>query len=544
MRICKIKGCVKPDSEFYLKHRKNGKPYYSPYCKECDREKSREHKKARYHNPETRPHVLALTDIRVKNTEYREKINSKLREKYATDETYRQSILDKRMESRADPVKNPIIRKRAAKYYQKHKIDTHKRHEEKVAENPWMKLRGYMRGRISEALKAKGKSKGGITSLHYLKYTWSEFYSHIESKFEDWMSWSNYGEYSPDKRTWQVDHIIPQAYFPYESMDSENFRMCWDLRNLRPYCSQQNFKDGNRKYLLGNFESIQELFFHIRESYTTSVVREPPEDIFEKALKVSTKSDILPMSIIGLSYLDSIFTKRFDSNTIRFDSFAKAFQDDWMLFRVIVYLVNRGDLVTPTTVISNLKYVVRTPGHFFPMAAMAILNKYAIDGKVLDPFLGWGGRCLGALCSKVHSYTGYDLQPEVVDGCKKLAQDFSSINKMKINLYEGDCIKLMKQNLEMYDLIFTSPPYMDTEQYGIESDSMRQNWVDDFVFPFANECKRLLNKDGKVALHLKDLKGAPTFTAYHSAMKASGFSQINRHKYGRTWTQAVYIYSL
>ena len=47
-----------------------------------------------------------------------------------------------------------------------------------------------------------------------------------------------------------------------------------------------------------------------------------------------------------------------------------------------------------------------------------------------------------------------------------------------------------------------------------------------------------------VALHLKDLKGAPTFTACHSAMKASGFSQINRHKYGRTWTQAVYIYSL
>lgn len=93
-------------------------------------------------------------------------------------------------------------------------------------------------------------------------------------------------------------------------------------------------------------------------------------------------------------------------------------------------------------------------------------------------------------------------------------------------------------------MIFTSPPYMDTEDYGIQSDSMRADWLDSFVFPLVEQFKSHLAKGGKIALHLKDVKGAPTFTAYHAAMKGCGFEQVARHKYGRTWMQAVYIYSL
>jgi hypothetical protein len=85
---------------------------------------------------------------------------------------------------------------------------------------------------------------------------------------------------------------------------------------------------------------------------------------------------------------------------------------------------------------------------------------------------------------------------------------------------------------------------MDTEEYGIESDSMRQNWLDDFIFPFIEECARHLTGEGHLALHLKDIKGAPTFTADHAAAKAAGFKQIARYKYSRTWAQAIYVYSL
>jgi 16S rRNA G966 N2-methylase RsmD len=176
------------------------------------------------------------------------------------------------------------------------------------------------------------------------------------------------------------------------------------------------------------------------------------------------------------------------------------------------------------------------------MSALSIINAYA-DGKhIFDPFLGWGGRCLGSLCSKALSYTGCDLQPEVVEGCRRVAQDFATLSEVQTEFHHSDCLSFLRSTQDKYDLIFTSPPYMDTENYGIESDAMRQNWLDDFVFSFADECTRHLAPGGHIALHLKDLKGAPTFTAYHAAMKAVGFKQIARHRYGRTWTQAVYVY--
>jgi hypothetical protein len=68
---------------------------------------------------------------------------------------------------------------------------------------------------------------------------------HLESKFEDWMNWDNYGKFNNNKRTWNIDHIIPQAVFPYDSMDEHNFKKCWALENLRPLEALENLKKGN-----------------------------------------------------------------------------------------------------------------------------------------------------------------------------------------------------------------------------------------------------------------------------------------------------------
>lgn len=65
---------------------------------------------------------------------------------------------------------------------------------------------------------------------------------HLESQFEDWMSWDNWGVYDPktwddnDKSTWtwQIDHINPMANFTYESEHDPGFRDMWQLENLRP----------------------------------------------------------------------------------------------------------------------------------------------------------------------------------------------------------------------------------------------------------------------------------------------------------------------
>lgn len=80
----------------------------------------------------------------------------------------------------------------------------------------------------------------------HLPYTSEELIQHIESKWESWMSWDNYGKYDASKNTWQIDHIIPQSKLPYESLEDENFKKCWSLGNLQPLETIANIKKGNK----------------------------------------------------------------------------------------------------------------------------------------------------------------------------------------------------------------------------------------------------------------------------------------------------------
>lgn len=82
----------------------------------------------------------------------------------------------------------------------------------------------------------------------YLSYTLGELKQHLESQFEPWMTWNNYGRYNSkiwndddsSTWTWNVDHIIPHANFIFTSVDDINFTECWSLDNLRPYSSKKN----------------------------------------------------------------------------------------------------------------------------------------------------------------------------------------------------------------------------------------------------------------------------------------------------------------
>jgi hypothetical protein len=76
--------------------------------------------------------------------------------------------------------------------------------------------------------------------------------NHLEKQFEPWMNWNNYGIYNsktwdnddPATWNWSIDHIVPQYRLPYQSMDEENFKKCWALKNLRPMNAKQNLLDG------------------------------------------------------------------------------------------------------------------------------------------------------------------------------------------------------------------------------------------------------------------------------------------------------------
>jgi hypothetical protein len=105
---------------------------------------------------------------------------------------------------------------------------------------------------ISFYLKTKSLSKNKASTIKHLQYSIQELKKHLESKFEPWMNWSNYGVYrkkvwndnDQSTWTWQIDHIIPHSTFKYTNMKEQSFKDCWALNNLRPYSAKQNFLDG------------------------------------------------------------------------------------------------------------------------------------------------------------------------------------------------------------------------------------------------------------------------------------------------------------
>lgn len=112
--------------------------------------------------------------------------------------------------------------------------------------DPLLKLRRLVSNAIYKAIRSKEGS-----FLNKIGYSLTELKQHLESQFETWMNWDNWKSYSVDwddddisTWSWNIDHIIPQAKLPYSSMDDENFKLCWNLKNLRPYSAKQNILDG------------------------------------------------------------------------------------------------------------------------------------------------------------------------------------------------------------------------------------------------------------------------------------------------------------
>lgn len=92
---------------------------------------------------------------------------------------------------------------------------------------------------IRQAFKRNGFTKNSKTFI-ILGCTFEEFKLHLESQFQSWMSWDNYGK--PKNKllipsnTWDIDHIIPISTAKTE----EDVVMLNHYTNLQPLCSYVN----------------------------------------------------------------------------------------------------------------------------------------------------------------------------------------------------------------------------------------------------------------------------------------------------------------
>ena len=89
---------------------------------------------------------------------------------------------------------------------------------------------------FSNAFKNIGLSKEKRTH-EILGCTFDEFKLHLESKFESWMNWDNYGLYNGELNYgWDIDHIIPIA----SAITENDVIKLNHYTNLQPLCSKIN----------------------------------------------------------------------------------------------------------------------------------------------------------------------------------------------------------------------------------------------------------------------------------------------------------------
>lgn len=128
--------------------------------------------------------------------------------------------------------------KEKIKIYQK---TNRKRINEKAKERrnnkPLVKLQIAIRNSIRESLKRNDYTKKTQT-IKILGCSFEEFKLYLESKFEPWMNWDNYGLYKIETFNygWDIDHIIPTS----SAKTEEELYKLNHYTNLQPLCSKIN----------------------------------------------------------------------------------------------------------------------------------------------------------------------------------------------------------------------------------------------------------------------------------------------------------------
>lgn len=174
---------------------------------------------------------------------------------------------------------------------------------------------------------------------------------------------------------------------------------------------------------------------------------------------------------------------------------------------------------------SHLINILRTSSraqmvsNFKPSVAKYIYEKYGNKGIVLDPCAGYGGRLLGAWCSNIQKYVGVDPSTKTIEGNRNLYKKLSElteykslfgIHRPKIELHQLPFEDF--ETTEKFDLVFTSPPYFNTEKYSHEDTQswVRYKtypaWLKGFLEPLVRKSHEYLKSGGYFVINTKESK--------------------------------------
>jgi hypothetical protein len=224
------KSCRKESTRFYREKNKekikeeqkkfidNNKDYFKKYA-ENNKESLKEYKK-KYKSDNMDKHKEYQRKHRDEN---KENINKYHREYRAKNKDKFELYYEKSKEKSG----NRYSKKRNEYFKQYSKL--------RKKEDPLFRLSCNLRTLISNAIR-KNYTKNSKTE-DILECSFKDFKLYLESKFEPWMNWSNYGIYDGLLNSgWDIDHIVPLSS---AETDEEIIKLNHHT-NLQPLCSKTN----------------------------------------------------------------------------------------------------------------------------------------------------------------------------------------------------------------------------------------------------------------------------------------------------------------
>jgi hypothetical protein len=145
-------------------------------------------------------------------------------------------------------------------------------------------------------------------------------------------------------------------------------------------------------------------------------------------------------------------------------------------------------------------------------ASLASSVYWEFDAKrILDISAGWGDRLLASIAHYADRYLGFDPNLALKSGHDEIIAKFTEHRKLKGN-YEVRYSPFEQADLkgELFDLVFTSPPYFDLEQYtelagqSIISYPDFNDWVVKFLFSSFYKAWDSLIVGGNMVIHIND----------------------------------------
>jgi hypothetical protein len=133
-------------------------------------------------------------------------------------------------------IKNKDIIREKFREYEKNRKKT----------DPDFKLRKTLRSRIGTALSNIKQGKY-MNTMDLVGCTIDELKQHLESQFDEGMSWENHGK-------WHIDHIVPCRSF--DLTKKINQQVCFNWTNLQPMWGEENLSKS------GKYDQIDQNILH------------------------------------------------------------------------------------------------------------------------------------------------------------------------------------------------------------------------------------------------------------------------------------------